>query len=694
LYKPGSHIDCWVVDRALGRGGMGTVYRCHNESATRIKAAVKVLEGDINANEDARMRFIREAEILFQLDHPNIVKVRNVRTDAKPAYIEMEFVEGRSLEDAIREGPIPMLQALEYVGQIASAIAYMHGKGVCHRDIKPANLLITDDDRVKLVDFGLAMESDVTRITQHGMAFGTVSYAPPEWITPDKLNPKSWDIYALGVVFHEMLLGKLAFPVSGQGTVRQQAMQVIIGKQNAPPLDPGEAFHHEVRKLIAQMTDKNPAERPETSYIIYRSVQRIQESITGTPSMSPDFFADPLASTKTQTSAPIRSSIPAQPLPSETVTLPPTRASRLMRILAAILLFMVTAGIGIAFGFLLLVPSLLPASRAVQLQIEGVDPATPHTIQLGDRVASRVDGIDHYFQGLEPGEYKVKSVVGPCDLADCPGEECASWCNATSSKVEVLKGSGQQLITLPLDAPAKRPITIALPKTDPKWTPVVLLNDKPSAWDEEAKTFRAEPLLPGPYPLTISLGECEEENLGCHEREDCPPGCRSSQQQAEVPWGAEPLSLTFELPDPVEKPKTRKVVRASPVSKGGLITSGSFARWVGSNPDWLPEVAVAKKRADAGYLSGWTGDKPPPGTSSRPVVNVSGFAAFQYCNAMGKSIPESSAAPTTWAEAPGKPSFEWRRKNNKLVLLDASGQVITNIKMSALNQLTGFRCTR
>jgi hypothetical protein len=258
----------------------------------------------------------------------------------------------------------------------------------------------------------------------------------------------------------------------------------------------------------------------------------------------------------------------------------------------------------------------------------------------------------------------------------------------------VSKGSGELTVNLPLAAPTKRAISIALASTDPKWKPTVSLNSQAGTWDEQAKTFAAGSLLPGQYPLTITLGECTDESLGCHERDDCPPGCRSSQQQAEVPWGDEPLPLSVELPDPIAKPKARSVVRTSSGSRGGLVTNSAFATWVGSNPEWLPDAAVAKKRADAGYLSGWSGNNPPPGQNSHPTVNVSGFAAFQYCNGLGKSIPEATAAPTTWAEAPGKPSFEWRRKNNKLVLLDASGQVITNIKMSALNQLTAFRCTK
>jgi hypothetical protein len=538
------------------------------------------------------------------------------------------------------------------------------------------------------------MESDVTRITQHGMAFGTVSYAPPEWITPEKLNPKSWDIYALGVVFYEMLLGKLAFPVSGQGTIRQQAMQVIIGKQNAPPLDPGKGFHQDVRYLIQLMTDKNPDKRPETTYIIYRTLQKIQEKITGTPSMSPDYLQDPIAHFRTETGAPPRASLPTLPLPSETITLPPSRPRRIFRLLAGTLLFLLTAAGGVAFGFLMLVPILRPSARSVKIHLEGISTETPHLLRFGEYTAIRDDGVDHFFESIEPGEYQVQSVIGSCDFTSCPGEECPSWCSVETSTVVVPRGSGQLQLDLAVPGPTKRPLSFTLPKTDPKWESSITFDGQKTSWDADAKQFTAESTLPGLYPLTVTLGKCKETMAGCHERKDCPPGCLSSQHKVEIPWGEDAFSVAIDLPDPVAKPKTRTAPRQPTAPKGGLITNSAFSTWVSTNPDWLPEAAVAKNRASADYLAGWSGSQPPPDQNTRPVVNVSGFAAFQYCNGLGKSIPESDSAPTSWDEAPGKPSFEWRRKNNKLVLLDASGQVITNIKMSALNQLTGFRCTK
>ncbi len=265
MLEPGDLIDIWVVERKAGSGGMGSVYRCHNQRATRILAAIKVLEVSLRRQgSDAEARFIREAEILFSLDHPNIVKVRNVRIDHDPPYIEMEFVQGESLEALLRHGALEPAQAMDLMGQLAGALRHLHAQGIRHRDVKPANVLVQGNGVAKLVDFGLAIETQGTRLTQAGMTFGTVSYAPPEWIKPDRLDPVLWDIYALGVMYWEMLTGEVAFPVSGQGSARQQAMAVIVSKQDHAPLDPGERFKPAIRELVQSMTHPQPKLRPAT----------------------------------------------------------------------------------------------------------------------------------------------------------------------------------------------------------------------------------------------------------------------------------------------------------------------------------------------------------------------------------------------------------------------------------------------
>lgn len=265
MARPGDRIDVWEVERALGVGGMGSVYRCHNAQAPRILAAIKVLDRSLRSSDDAVRRFVREAEILHRLDHPHVVRVRNVRMDHDPPFIEMDFVEGDSLEQLVDGHALPLRQAFEYMEQLADALVYIHAQNVRHRDIKPANLLINAEGQLKLVDFGLAVETDLSRITEAGMTFGTVSYAPPEWIDPGEVDPVQWDLYAAGVVFYEMITGLPAFPSPGGGSPKQQAMHVMLHKQSAPPLDVGEPYPRELRSIVRSLTAPRPQDRPASA---------------------------------------------------------------------------------------------------------------------------------------------------------------------------------------------------------------------------------------------------------------------------------------------------------------------------------------------------------------------------------------------------------------------------------------------
>jgi len=260
----GEWIDVWIVEKPLGVGGTASVYRCHNADAERIIGAVKVLDDLALHRGDSHARFIREAEVLFGLDHPGIVKIRNVRADHDPPYLVMEYVDGRPLSQLILSGALPLERALDILQELAEALAYLHGRGVRHRDIKPANILIRDD----VVDFGLVLEAGRTRLTAEGIRMGTVSYVPPEWATPSNINPVAWDVYALGTVTWEMLTGQGAFPshlpVGQDGHV---ALQILADKQDHKPLDPGPSYRPEFRDLIRRMTHADPMERPEAAEI-------------------------------------------------------------------------------------------------------------------------------------------------------------------------------------------------------------------------------------------------------------------------------------------------------------------------------------------------------------------------------------------------------------------------------------------
>lgn len=262
-FEPGAPIgDVWEVIRPLGKGGMGSVYACRNRHATTIQAAIKVLQGFAEFHPIARKRFLREAEILYGLRHRNVVQVRNIVLDGRPPWLEMELIDGVPLTHHLMNGPLPVERVREIGAQLADALAYMHRRKVYHRDLKPDNLLVQPDGTVKLVDFGLAKEVGGMEITLAGQKtqFGTVEYCPPEWMDGDIDEPGLWDVYALGVMLHEMLTGQVAF-VAPPGDAALEIMAIMVQKQDMQALDPGPPFSDGLRRVIRGLTRHDPASR-------------------------------------------------------------------------------------------------------------------------------------------------------------------------------------------------------------------------------------------------------------------------------------------------------------------------------------------------------------------------------------------------------------------------------------------------
>ena len=155
---PREMIDIWVVEARLGGGGMGTVYRCHNRDATRIQAAIKVLDTRLADSGEVRRRFVREAELLFELDHPHIVKYYETYDDTKYIYLVMELCTGGELFSRIISGNhVDERQASTWFRYLLKALTHLHQQNIFHRDIKPENIMFSgEEDIIKLIDFGLS----------------------------------------------------------------------------------------------------------------------------------------------------------------------------------------------------------------------------------------------------------------------------------------------------------------------------------------------------------------------------------------------------------------------------------------------------------------------------------------------------------------------------------------------------------
>lgn len=213
-----------IVER-IGAGGMGEVYRAHDEQLGR-DVAIKVLPASSFSDPAARARLVREARTASKLNHPHICTIHEVGESEGQAYIAMELVEGHTLSARLATGPLPPDQVLRYGLQLADALAHAHDRGVAHRDFKSANVVITPEGRAKVLDFGLAKrlsgEESVEATTQvsltaPGMLAGTVAYMAPEQLRGQRADTRS-DVWALGVVLYEMVAGSQPFQGRTQST--------------------------------------------------------------------------------------------------------------------------------------------------------------------------------------------------------------------------------------------------------------------------------------------------------------------------------------------------------------------------------------------------------------------------------------------------------------------------------------------
>jgi tRNA A-37 threonylcarbamoyl transferase component Bud32 len=689
LLNPGDQIDVWVVERALGSGGMGSVYQCRNKSAARISAAVKVLDSNLSRFPVAEARFIREAEILFRLEHPNIVKVRNIRTDADPPFLEMEFVEGESLEDQLARGAIPYERALPLMVQIAAALGYLHRCAIRHRDIKPANVLVQPDGRVKLVDFGLAMEADSSRLTQSGLAFGTVSYAPPEWLAPETLDPAKWDVYAAGVVFYETLTGRVAFPSSGVGNARQQAAQVIFSKQGHAPLDPGEGVPEAVRAVIRAATESDPSLRIATGEELFQRLEAAAPAIARS-APAPASYAvlsagpDRGAARDTIDLSANASGAPTLPLPVRTGS-----GSRRGWVVGGAIAVAVLGSGAIATSLAL--RDAAPSLHPVVALVTGVPPGTPVAIRIDGKLPQSVNGFESTFS-LHPGQAAIRWTVGPGCETGCPGPKCAPWCG-TGSRTQAVDAD-TQVIEIAVDPPAPRDLVVGLPALPPGTPSSFLVGDRVGVVDGDQ--VRITGLLPGSYSFEAQIGTCPADARGCFPDRSCPDGCVSYVGNAIVPWGAGdwPLALALPAPSVAPAPAPSHVVAVDPVPApvaapkgagraGSLVTVGQFAKWLAGNADYQAEQVSLP-----GYLDGWTGAEPP--TTLDRGANMTGITwstARAYCSSHG-GLAAVDAEPQKWE---GAPSMEWRVGASGESMFRTPDMAATESKRKP-SRLAGFRC--
>ena len=275
LPRSGERLAHYRIADRLGAGGMGEVYRAHDEHLHR-DVAIKLLPPDSLEDPGARARLVREARAAAALNHPNICTVHEVGETGGQTYIAMELVEGQTLSERLESGPLPVDQAVRCGAQLAEALGHAHDRGVLHRDLKSANVIITPAGRVKVLDFGLAKRVNASDLTTQmdatamgeGTVAGTVPYMAPEQLRGQPLQTAA-DVWALGVVLYEMTQGTRPF----QG---QTSFEVSAAILSGPPAPFATSMPAGLQAVIARCLEKEPGLRYKTGSEVAAALEILQ----------------------------------------------------------------------------------------------------------------------------------------------------------------------------------------------------------------------------------------------------------------------------------------------------------------------------------------------------------------------------------------------------------------------------------
>jgi len=388
----GQTLGHYRIDSKLGEGGMGVVYRAFDTHLDRA-VAIKVLRPDATASAERKRRFVLEAKSASALNHPGIIHIYDIDTadlaDGPTDFIAMEFVPGKTLDQCIGKTGLSLKDTLKYGIQIADALARAHAAGIVHRDLKPANIIVGDDGRVKVLDFGLAkltekidddpgaqtatMTADQTPQTEEGTIVGTVVYMSPEQAEGRKVDGRS-DIFSFGSVLYEMVTGRRAFG----GSNKISALSAILHKEPIPASEISPAVPVELEKIIARCLRKDPERRAQGIADIKLALEELKDET------EPGKIAAPSAAMRR-----------------------PVRPSRRMAVLTAGMLALVVAAAGLAWW--LQRPSGAPA-RSEWVQITNLpDSAVQPALSADGRMLTFIRGPSSF---ISPGQIYVKMMPG------------------------------------------------------------------------------------------------------------------------------------------------------------------------------------------------------------------------------------------------------------------------------------------
>ena len=273
-------IGKYIVQRELGRGGMGTVYLAEQPGLGR-EVAIKELILSAVADPVALKRFMQEAQVMARTSHPNLVQVHDLEQIGDANYIVLEFVRGKSLRDFLNQGVLPLPQTFAIMHGVLQALDYAHKRAIVHRDMKPENVLLSDEGDVKVADFGIARLMDDSgagsTATKTGTTVGTPQYMSPEQVASSKVDGRS-DLYSSGIMFYELVVGQPPFTASdADGPFTLMAKHV-----QAPPKPPSvhrPGLDMGLEEVILKSLSKRPEERYQTGQDFDDAMTRIADRL-------------------------------------------------------------------------------------------------------------------------------------------------------------------------------------------------------------------------------------------------------------------------------------------------------------------------------------------------------------------------------------------------------------------------------
>src|SRR5438128_3517521 len=389
----GQTLGHYRIDSKLGEGGMGVVYRAFDTHLDRT-VAIKVLRPDATTSPERKRRFVQEAKSASALNHPGIIHIYDIDTanlpDGPTDFIAMEFVPGKTLGQCIGKNGLSLKDTLKYGIQIADALARAHSAGIVHRDLKPANVIVADDGRVKLLDFGLAklteklgddpegttvtLAAQESPQTEEGAIVGTVAYMSPEQAEGRKVDGRS-DIFSFGSVLYEMVTGRRAF----EGATKISTLSTILHKEPKAASEISPAVPMELEKIIASCLRKDPQRRAQGIADIKLALEELKdESESG------------------KLSGQVAAAAAVRPL---------ARSPRRFVAIAAGVVALVVAAAGLAWWLLKRRPSSAPA-RSEWLQITNLpDSAVQPALSPDGRMLTFIRGPSSF---VTPGQVYVK----------------------------------------------------------------------------------------------------------------------------------------------------------------------------------------------------------------------------------------------------------------------------------------------